>query len=164
MIRNFMERRRVRKVFGKVVDPEMVESLLRDGAEPQPLKHGHIEFVLAFVRGDGPAQVSERVARVAEIAITHGGTVHDIVGALVVVAFGTVPAAPPQSGSRASLVHALIEELTSDVKVVHGAADGHYGLFGSNARISFTFLVPQFDQALGSLSRLPFGAVEEFRL
>ena len=153
MIRNFLERRKVRKIFEKVVDPETVESLLRQGAEPQPLKQGHIEFVLAFVRGDDPAQVSERVARVTEIAISHGGTVHDIIGALVIVAFGTGPAALPQSGSRSSLVQGLMQKLASDIKVVHGAADGHYGLFGREASISFTFLVPQFDQALGSLSR-----------
>jgi hypothetical protein len=164
MIRNFLEKRRVRKVLRKVIDPEAVDSVLRDGSRAQPLKRGHIEFVLAFVRGDGPAQVSERIARVAEIATTHGAAVHQIVGALVVVAFGTVPVVPPQSGCRSSLVHALTEELSSDVKVVHGAADGHYGLFGSKTWASFTFLVPQLDQALGSLSRLPFGAAEEFRL
>jgi len=155
------EKRRVRKVFGKMVAPETVESLLGDGVKAQPLKQGHIEFVLAFVRGDGPDQVSERVARVAEMAITHGGMVHDIIGALVVVAFGTSPAAPLRSGSGAALARALIEELPGDVKVVQGAADGDYGLFGRGAGSSFTFLVPQFDQALGRLSRLPFGGVEE---
>ena len=162
MIREYLEKRRVRKVFGKVVDPETVESLLRDGAQPRPLKHGRIEFVLAFVRGESPDQVSELIARVADLAVTHGATVHDLVGALVIVAFGTHPASSPESGNRSSLVQALPEQLAGDVKIVHGAADGHYGLFGSGTRVSYTFLVPQFDSILGTLSRLQFGESEEF--
>lgn len=149
-------------IFEKLVDPETVESLLRVGAQPQQLKHGRIEFVLAFVRGESPAQVSERIGRVADVAVTHGAMVHDLVGALVIVAFGTHPASLPESGSRSSLVQALREQLAGDVKIMHGAADGHYGLFGSETRMSYTFLVPQFDQILGALSRLQFGESEEF--
>lgn len=163
MIHEFLERRRVRKIFGKLVDSETVESLLREGAQVQPLKHGHIEFIVAFVDGESPAQVSERIAQVADLAVTHGATVHDLVGALVIVAFGTHPASLPESGSRSSLVQALREQLAGGVKIVHGAADGHYGLFGSETRMSYSFLVPQFDQILGALSRLEFGQTEEFR-
>ena|SRR5260221_6707821 len=163
MIRTFLEKRRVRREFEKLVAPEKVESLLRDCIERQPLKHGRIEFVLAFVRGETPAQVSERMARVADVAVANGAAVHNVVGALVIVAFGTHPASSPESGSRPSLVRALREELAGDVKIVHGAADGHYGLFGSKTRMSYSFLVPEFDSILGALSRLPFGQVEEFR-
>jgi hypothetical protein len=164
MTRNSLKIPRLRKVFGEYVQPAMVESLLRGGVDAQSLKHGHIEFVLAFVRGESPTQVSERIGRVAEIVIAHGATVHTIVGALVVAAFVTTPGGPPLGGVRPSLVHALTDQLAGDVKVVHGAADGHYGLFGSETGMSFTFLVPQFDQVLGRLSLLPFGAEQEFRL
>lgn len=162
MIHEFLEKRRVRKIFGKLVDSETVESLLRDGAQVQRLKHGRIEFILAFVRGDSPAQHSERIARVADLAVTHGATVHGLVGALVIMAFGTLPASLPEPVSRSSLVQALREQLASDVKIVHGAADGHYGVFGSEKWMSYSFLVPQLDQILGALSRLQFGESEEF--
>ncbi len=162
MIHEFLEKRRVRKIFGKLVDSETVESLLRDGVQPQQLKPGRIELVLAFVRDESPVQVCERIARVTHLATTHGATVHDLVGALVIVAFGTHSASLPDSGSRSSLVQALREQLAGDVKIVHGAADGHYGLFGSETRMSYSFLVPQFDQILGTLSRLQFGESEEF--
>ena len=72
MIHEFLEKRKVKKAFEKLVDPETVESLLRDGAQPQQLKQGRIEFVLAFVRGESPAPVSERIARVADLAVAHG--------------------------------------------------------------------------------------------
>ena len=54
-------------------------------------------------------------------------------------------------------------QLADAIKIVHGAADGHYGLFGSETQIlSYSFLVPQFDRVLGALSRLDFGQSEEF--
>jgi hypothetical protein len=162
MIREYLEKRRVRKTFEKLVDPETVEALLRDGGVEPSIKQGRIEFVLAFVRGEGPSQISERMARVADIAVEHDATVYDLVGGLVIVAFGTHPASSPQAGSRALLVQALREQLASDVKIVHGSSDGHHGLFGSETRISYTFLVPQFDSILGALSRLQFGESEEF--
>jgi hypothetical protein len=161
MIHEFLERRKVNKTFQKLVDPGTVESLLRDVSQHQQLKQGRIEFVLAFVRGESPAQVSGRVDRVVELSVAHGAVVHAFVGALVIVAFGTHPASSPEPGSRSSLVQALREKLAGDVKVVHGAANGHYGLFGET-RMSYTFLVPQFDRILGTLSRLQFGDTEEF--
>src|SRR5258708_7496771 len=163
MIRTFLERRRAKRAFEKLVDPETVESLLRDGAQTQPLKHGRVEFILAFVRGETPVQVCEHVARVVDLAGTHGALVHDLVGALVIMAFGTHPASSPQSDSRSSLIQALREQLAGDVKIVDGAADGHYGLFGSEGRMSYSFLVPKFDAILGRLSRLEFGQFEEFQ-
>jgi hypothetical protein len=86
-----------------------------------------------------------------------------LVGALVIVAFGTHPASSPESGNRSSLIEAMREQLAGDVKIVHGAADGHYGLFGSETRMSYTFLVPMFDRILGVLGRLEFGKAEEFQ-
>jgi hypothetical protein len=159
----FFEKRRVRRAFEKLVDPVHIESLLPDGVEQQPLKPGRIELILAFVRGESPPQVSERIAQVTDLALAHEAMIHDVIGALVIVAFGTHPASPPESGSRPLLVRALREQLGGDIKIVHGAADGHYGLFGSEARMSYTFLVPQFDCILAALSQLEFGAIEEFR-
>jgi hypothetical protein len=163
MIHEFLERRKVKKAFEKVVHPETIKSLLTDGPQPRQLKQARIDYVLAFVRGESPAQVSERIAQVADLAVSHGALVHDLVGALVIVAFGTHPAASPESGSRSSLVQTLRQQLVSDIKIVHGAADGHYGLFGGETRMSYTFLVPHFDHILGTLSRLQFGESEEFK-
>jgi hypothetical protein len=53
-------------------------------------------------------------------------------------------------------------ELSSHLKIVHGAADGYYGLFGSGVRISHSFMLPGFDAMLGRLSRLAFGQIEEY--
>jgi len=158
-----LDKGRVRRAFEKLVNPETVELLLREGAERQPLKQARIEFVLAFVKGDNSARVAQHMARVADLAIAHGGVVHDLVGGLVVVAFGTHPALSVESKGRPALVDALQREFAGDVKIVHGAADGHYGLVGSEGRMSYTFLVPKFDEMLGALGRLGFGQIEEFQ-
>src|SRR5260221_11133441 len=107
MIRTFLEKRRVRREFEKLVAPEKVESLLRDCIERQPLKHGRIEFVLAFVRGETPAQVSERMARVADVAVANGAAVPNVVRSLVICAFCTHPASFPGHGSLPPQVRAF---------------------------------------------------------
>jgi hypothetical protein len=163
MIRTFIKRRRVKRLFRKLIDAETVKTLQRDDGGQLPIKQGRIEFVLAFVRGESPLQISERMARVADIAAEHGAVIYDLVGGLVIVAFGTHPNPPSQLSSRASVLQALRQQLAGDVKIVHGVDDGHYGLFGNGTRTSHTFVVPKFDQILGTLSRLKFGEVEEFR-
>ena len=133
-----------------------------DGIERQPFTAARIEFVLVFVAGKTPEEVSERVGRVTEIAMSHDGSVHDIIGALIVVAFGTVQHGSPIAGKRAALVEHLSRELLSHLKIVHGASDGHYGLVGSEVRVSYSFILPRFDAMLGRLSQLEFGQIEEF--
>lgn len=164
MIRTFMQKRKARRALERLINPKTVESLLSENANVAGIKQGRIEFVVAFVGGPEPAQVSDGISKFTDLAIQHGATVHHIIGALVIVAFGAGPAAPRNSGDRASLVAAVREGLGTHIKLVHGAADGHYGLFGDETRMSYTFLVPQFDQMLGILSRLPLGAVEEVQL
>ena len=164
MLREFLEKRRVRKIFGKLVAPDKVEAILRgDGLERQPLRPARIEFVLVYVHGDTPEEISGRVGRVAEIAVSHNGVVHNLIGPLVVVAFDTIRTTAPITGARQSLVEHLNRELSSHLKIVHGAADGHYGLIGSGSRMAYSFLLPRFDAMLGTLSRLEFGEIEEFQ-
>jgi hypothetical protein len=154
------EKRRVKRAFENFVDPKSVESLL--AGQVPPLKEARIDFIVAFVSGKDPHHVSERIAKVIEVATDRGATVHHVIGALAIVAFGTQAASAATPGNRHLLVAALREQLGGDIKIVHGAADGWHGLFGAKGGISYTFLVPEFDRVLGVLSRLHFGVVEEF--
>jgi hypothetical protein len=161
MIREFFERRRLARQLAGYLDPAKVESIVRDGLPDHSLKAGHLEFVIAFIRGDGPDQISERMGRVAELASAHNAMVDQLVSGLVIVVFGVHPGLPSKPEDRPSLVQALREQLAGDVKIVHGGGDGHYGLFGNNNRMSYTFLVPDFDRILGTLSQLKFGETKE---
>jgi hypothetical protein len=80
---------------------------------------------------------------------------------MVVMAYGTLRPGEP-SGSRQQLVGHLQERFGADIKILHGAADGHFGNFGSEKRLAFTFTFPRFDTALATLGRLEFGQAEEF--
>lgn len=163
MIREYLANRKARRVLGKYVTPDALEAILRDdGAKRPAFTAARIEFVLVFVAGKTPDEVSEQVGTVTEIAIAHDGCVHDIMGALVVVAFGTVQHSSPIAGKRAALVGHLRRELLSHLKIVHGAGAGHHGLVGSGVRVSYSFVMPRFDAMLGRLSQLEFGQIEEF--
>lgn len=161
MIRKFIEKQKAKQTFNKLVDPETVEKLLRNGPESPEYRDGRIEFIVTFVRGERPDEVSKRIALVTDIATAHGAMNHGIIGPLVIVAFGTHPTSTPTPGNRLLLVQSLRQELDRDIKIVHGSANGHYGLFGKEP-VSYTFLVPQFDEVLGKLSDLEFGWVAEF--
>ena len=90
----------------------------------------------------------------------HEATVYDLLGPMVVMAFGTLGPART-SGSRQQLVSHLVQQFGADIKIVHGAADGHFGTFGSRTRLSYTFTFPSFDLALTTLGQLEFGQTEE---
>jgi hypothetical protein len=163
MIREYLANRKARKILGKYVTPDALEAILRDDGTNQPkFKAARIEYVLVFVRGDTPEDISQRVGRVAEIAMSHDGVVHDMVCEMVVIAFGTLPSGSSPAGKRALLVEHLGRELLSQVKIIHGVADGYYGNIGSGVRMAYSFLVPRFNLILGALSRLEFGQIEEF--
>ncbi len=63
--------------------------------------------------------------------------------------------------SRTELVRHMQQRFGGDIKIVHGAADGHFGSFGSEKRLAYTFTFPQFGTALATLARLEFGQSEE---
>jgi hypothetical protein len=163
MLRAYLEKRRISRSFESVIDPKTMLSVFNSDTASQPAGQTHIDFVLAFVRAETPPELSRHLDVVADIGIRQRAIVHDVIGAFVVLAFGTGPTVPSPPGNRASLVAALRERLASDIKIVHGGANGHVGFFGSGSSTAYTFLVPRFDAILGVLGRLEFGAVEEFR-
>ena len=98
-----------------------------------------------------PEQVSERTGLVSDAGKQHDAVVHHLVGPMVVMAFETLRAAQHSPTSRAELVTHLQQRFGSDIKIVHGAADGHFGLYGGDTSWSYTFTFPGFDTALATL-------------
>lgn len=159
-----LEKKRIARIFGKTVDPAVVDTLLKDLLQRVPLEPARLEYVLAFVDGRNPDEISVNVGHVADLASEHGAAVHDLLGPLVALAFGTLPVSKSSPGSRESLVKDLHRQLAGKIKIVHGAADGHCGLIGSKHTISnYSFIVPKFDLILVTLCGLKFGQVEEFQ-
>ena len=69
----------------------------------------------------------------------------------------------PAPQSRSKLVKALGERFPRNLKILHGAVDGHFGLFGGKNRIAYTFTFPRFEEALAALGQLEFGEAREFK-
>ena len=158
---NFFIKRKLSRQLSDCPHREAVQDLLDGRALETPkIQSGRIDFIFAFARADTPEQLAERVGLVANAGIEHEAVVHDLIGPLVVMAFGTLGPARP-SGSRQQLVSHLVQQFGADIKIVHGAADGHFGTFGSRTRLSYTFTFPSFDLALMTLGQLEFGQTEE---
>ncbi len=164
MIREFFRRRAIRRAFSRYVSPDVVQSLFSDRvqAESATLHSGEIGFVLSWVNGYSPEQVSERTGRVADLAIEYGGVVDSMVSGLVIVSFGASPPPFVHSSDQAGFVAALIQELGNEIKLVHGCSKGYYGNIGSARRMAYSFIIEDFGLALKRLCSLDFGQAEEF--
>lgn len=160
-IRSFLEKRRIRRDLETFMNPAAVEAAIKAGGPTPAFTPGRIEYVVVFIQGNDPGLVSSRIANVTSIVAESGAVVMGVIGALVVAASGVPPSPDPIPGARANLVSALHKQLPACLKIVHGAAEGHHGLFGGGTMFAHTFLVPQFDAILGALSRMEFGRSEE---
>ena len=158
---NFFAKRKSEKQLSEYLNPRAVRDVLDGHTDTAKIHSGRIEFIFALVRADNPEQLAQRIGLIADAGIEHQALVHDLIGPMVVMAFGTLRPGEP-SGSRQQLVSHLQQQFGADIKIVYGAADGHYGNFGSEKRLAFTFTFPRFDQALATLGRLEFGRTEEF--
>lgn len=164
MLTEYFSKLKLRKQLSKVVSEDAVEAILEGRHLDTPkIQSGRIEFVLVLVRADGPEQLSERIGHVANTGMEHHAVVHSLVGPMVVLAFGTHNAVKHSPTSRSGLVSQMQQRFGSDIKIIHGAAEGHFGLFGSEKFLNYTFTFPQFDTALAILGRLQFGRTEELQ-
>jgi hypothetical protein len=159
-----MKRAKLRKLLSEYVNADGVDALMEGRRLDVPkIQSGRIEFVFVLVRADSPEQLAERIGLVADVGTEHDAVVHTMVGPMVVMAFGTLRAEQHSPTSRSELVSHLQQQFGKDIRIVHGAADGHFGSFGSATRISYSFTFPRFDSALATLGRLEFGQTEELR-
>lgn len=156
------EKKRVRSIFERLVSPSVVESLLKGELALPPFAEAQLEFIIAIVAGGKPEAVNQHLSLICELAKEHSAQVNAMVCSLVVIDFRHHSKSEPACASRKKLVKAMHEQLGDKVKVVHGAAHGHYGAFGSEKHIlSYTFTFPEFEAAMSVLARLKFGEVEE---
>jgi hypothetical protein len=154
---------KVKRAFEKVVNPEAAEALADGGAKRAPLTESSIEIVLVFVRGETPEELSRLIGCVGEIAAAHEAFVYSLCGSLVSATFGAHPNSHPGPSARADLARDLLRELGTNIKVVHGAGRGCYGLFGASKNLFYGFDFPKFDSALGLVGRAEFGTIQEFK-
>jgi hypothetical protein len=158
----FAKRKQIRQL-SKYLSPDLVKAVAK-GALPlasPKIQSGRIEFVFVLVRADSPQQLEAHIGLVEDAGHKHDAVVHSVVGPMVVMAFGTLKSAQHSATSRTKLVSYMQEQFGSQVRIVHGAADGHFGNFGGDRSIHYTFTFPSFGAALAALGRLEFEQTEE---
>lgn len=156
------EKKRARSIFERLVSPSVVNELLRDTPSLTTFAEEQIEFVFVIVVGGTPEEVSRQLGLVGDLAREHDAQVNAMVCSLVVIDFRHHPEGKLACESRRKLVGAIREKLGDKVKAVHGAANGHSGLYGSEKHIlAYTFTFPEFEAAIALLTRLKFGETEE---
>ena len=106
-----------------------------------------IEYVMVFVSGETPEEISQTVDRVTKISRSCEGMIYDILRAIVVVSFADIIRKASMRDKRVALVEHLSRELPGRLKIVHGVTEEQDG---------------KFNAMLGKLSRLEFGQIEEF--
>lgn len=164
MLRDHLARRRVKKIFGKLVKPDAVQEVLGDPPQDGPLTATDIELVLVLVRFESPKQFSKLIERVLEICSRHEALIDGLSGSLVVAAFGVQPHAAKRPGAARKLAAALIKELGPDVKIVCAAGTGYCGHLGFGDSVRFSFVLQGFDALLALLSKTEFGTAQEIKL
>ena len=161
---NFLERYRLRKTFSEYVSKDVIDDLLSGKVTDEDLrklKNGQIEFVLVAVRGETPQIISERMGKVADIACQHNGIIDSLVSSLVIIVYGIFDFDVQQQGDRLTLIEALNQTFKDDIKIVHGSESGCFGNLGGDTRMSFSFIVPNFINALGLLANLSYGETKQ---
>jgi hypothetical protein len=162
MLREFFEKRRIRKLFSSYIKPEYLERILNEPAPDQSvLREAMIEFICVSVQGETPLIVSERMGLVTKIASQNGACVTDMVSGIVVITYGMFTFESDAKLNRPELCETLRTQLANNIKIVHGKARGHFGGLGSKNRRSFSFIVPGFLDALSVLAALPYGETRE---
>jgi len=158
----FAERKR-KKLPGQYLSPDRVKVAAKGGplVVGPKIQSGRIEFVFVLVRADSPQQLEAGIELVEDAAHKYDAVVQHVVGPMVVMAFGTLGSTQPSATSRARLVSNMQEQFGRQVRIVHGVAGGHFGNFGGNRSIHYTFTFPRFAEALAALGRLEFGQTEE---
>jgi hypothetical protein len=163
MLRNYLERRRAKKTFEKLVDPKVVGEVLDGRFDKTSLEESHIEFVIIFVSGNAPEQISQLVGRAIKIAIDHHAWIDGLSASVIVAAWGVSPGCPVKPGARERLVVALLSQLGHSIKIVHAGGLGCCGIFGGGECLRYSFAFPNFDAVLSLLGQTELGASQEFK-
>lgn len=162
MIKELIQRWRIRRTFSGFISEEGLNDILSaklDETNVRKLKESQLEFVLVAVRGHDAQQISERMGIVADLGVQHKGLVDCLVSSLVVMVFGMAP--HDSDKNRFTFVSALHEKLGKEVKIVHGSERGHVGMIGGNVRLSHSFIIPSFLEAIEQLIASDFGDIKE---
>ena len=154
----------VRSALGRYLSPGLVDKIMKaDPADTSYLRTEmtHFQFVLVHVKEDEPEETTKTIAKVVETTCANGGTIGNMACSLIVLYLGLPYPKHDSPEARQNLVAALIREGGDRIRVVHGQCDGLAGLFGSQKRMNYGALIPNFSGALKTLLSVELGTAVE---
>jgi hypothetical protein len=163
-IKSFLARRKVKKTFRKMVSPAVVNEILEGkltSKEVGQLREKTLGIVLVLVRYSSLAEVAKNIEIAASLAHEYGASCDAVTNGLMVFCYGGTPDGQNTDEGRRAFVEALRAKLGKSVKIVHGTGTGLVGLVGSEPVLSYTFLVPKFNDALRLMFSLQDGELKE---
>lgn len=126
------------------------------------LEPRRIQFVLIQIRDDVLADLPARLSRAMEVAMEHGGIIESVTSSLLLVmCVRPTDGATEPDAARWALVDAVLRDLGSDAKILHGEADTLYGIFGAARAFRHGPLFAGFASTLATLQAVPFGRSAE---
>jgi hypothetical protein len=161
MILDHFMKRRALKVLSSYLSEDGILDVMNGRVSSNELRSSPIEIILAMVRGDTLAVLSERVEQVAEIAARNEALLDTQVSSLTIATYGMPPHTKTSKYDRWTLTKDLAEGLGENIKIIHCVRDCTWGNLGSKTRLSYTFMAPDFSELLQELTRLEFGASKD---
>ena len=158
------ERAEVRAAINKYLANEVADELLNNPDRVRPkIERADICFILLQVRDDPVDQVPAHMAHAMDIIVRRNGTVCDIMSSMVMAIFGHPISEELEKSNdqRAKSVARLVTELGSNIRLVHGTAEGLVGNIGTPQRFRYGALLPDFARYLNALTALEFGQSAE---
>lgn len=143
---------------------DVADELVRNPRPPRiGLTPAAVRFILLQVRDEPVERAAANVARAIDQIERRNGMVTDVMSSMVLAVFGLPDSedAEKDRDQQAKTIARLVAELGPDVRLVHGAADGLVGTFGSPQHMHYGPLLPGFQRHLGALLALEFGQSAE---
>jgi len=160
----WLERRRVRREFGKHVSPAVIRSIEKSrnrGELPGKPETRHFQFIVVHIQDSQPDEIAPVVAKVVDACLRHHAVISNLSASLIVACLGGPFPEFDSAEGRLSLVTALVTEAGNRIRIAHGHCDGLLGNFGSEKRWTYEAVVPGFSGILGQLLGRPFGTAVE---
>jgi hypothetical protein len=160
MLKEYLQKRKVRKLFGQYIPSEKIDAILREDGISSNLEENEIDVIIAMTGGETPESISSRMGEIAEVGIEYDAVVDHLIPPFVILVYGVLPFSSCDQKTPEKLIEALLKKFQNEIKVVYLRGRGKYGNIGGPSRFSYTFIMPQFTSALSSILSLPFGQVK----
>ena len=90
MIRDWIERRKLKKAFGEYIDPRIIDRLIDDPDSIPLLKTSpkNVDYLIILIRDEDLNNLSPIIGKAIDIALESDAIVQEICSSLIVFTFG----------------------------------------------------------------------------